>query len=545
MKKSILFVFAILFACSFTYGKFGQAPKGWGDIRFGLVSNGVPYNPDDPSTFDTHRLKVATEELGIKIDYRYRYVNEGVDPAKNACANLFPKKWNYNYSKNAKKDAGVEASYVIYVLQEEGGRIKLLENMANPIKMQQFFNTLRIVAENANGHKAVIVVEPDTWGYLLQDRYQAEEKTDIETDPLKIPAVVNNIPDSTYQDTVIVVPDSTKPWETKMVITEKPLEFGYLSDLPNNMAGFGRAMIRTLHKYAPDCYVGFLASHWSVMLNMQGKGWNENGLVWSSDSLLKVSAEINIEFFDKFYFGSITAENPAKEGDLPDFIGVEKNGWCAGRWEMKDGRTNWYWSDQHMVNYLKWVKMIGEGLDLPVLGWQISIGNMDNEDREDFPNMANTFRDTFFPYFFKHVDEFIDAGFIGFLVGKGLSQGTDYTLPSENIGEKGWFLSNLKKFDEGRPYLDTTGLPVIKSNLIKDSRLNFSYVVKGKELYINSDLASTGRVNILSLRGQVLHTQAVQKGEATAINIAGLASGNYVIELKQNGYRSVKSILIP
>lgn len=543
MKISMKLCIAILFAVSFTYGKFGQAPKGWGDIRFGLVSNGVPYNPDDASTFDTHRLKTAVEELGIQIKYRYRYVNEGVDPGKNACANLFPKKWNYNYSKNAKKDAGVEASYVIYVLQEEGGREKLLKNMADPIKMQQFFNTLRIVAENAKGHEAVIVVEPDTWGYLLQDHYQAEENLSIETDPLKIPAVVNNIPDSTYQDTVIVVPDSTKPWETEMVITEKPLEFGYLSDLPNNMAGFGRAMIRTLHKYAPDCYVGFLASHWSVMLNMEAKGWHENGLVWSSEALLDTSAKINIDFFDKFYYGSIDAEHPVQEGDLPDFIGVEKNGWCAGRWELKDGRTNWYWSDHHMRNYLKWVKQIGQGLDLPVLGWQISIGNMDNENREDFPNMANTFKDTFFPYFFEHVDEFVDAGFIGFLVGKGLSQGTDYTLPEENIGEKGWFLSNLKKFDEKRPYLDTTGTPVVSPLKLQTEKVVMIFNHFEKELHFKAS-NSAGSVSIVNLQGRLVKKQALLPWMDNVISLEGLAAAPYVVKVQKGIEQEVKTITL-
>lgn len=541
MRKFNWVVCTILVVCTVLYAKFGQAPKNWGDIRFGLVSNGVPYNPDDASTFDTHRLKVATEELGIKIHYRYRYVNEGVDAASNACANLFPKKWNFNYSHNSKKDAGVAPAYVIYVLQEEGGRIKLLKNMADPDKMQKFFNTLRIVAENAKGYQSVIVVEPDTWGYLLQDHYQTEEVMSIETDPLKIPAVVNNIPDTTYEDTVIVIPDPSKPWETKMEITTKPLSFDYLSDLPNNMSGFGRAMIRTLHKYAPDCYVGFLASHWSVNLGLDGKGWSDKGMVWASEALIDTSAKINIEFFKKFYYGSIDADHPVKEGDLPDFIGVEKNGWCAGRWEMKDGRTNWYWTDEHMRNYLKWVKQIGQGLDLPVLGWQISIGNMGNSDTEDFPQMANSFRDTFFPYFFKHVDEFVDAGFIGFLVGKGLSQGTDYTLPSENIGEKGWFLSNLQKFDEGRPYLDTSGVPVMQPQ--KETEVHPALIAQKSNSFRLSQIEGEhASVTVYSLRGQKLKQFTAKSGELFSLN--SLAPASYILQVNSGGIFYSQKILI-
>ncbi|MCP4297354.1 MAG: hypothetical protein GY786_17260, partial [Proteobacteria bacterium] len=175
------------------------------------------------------------------------------------------------------------------------------------------------------------VVEPDTWGYLLQDRYQTIENTSIEVDPLKIPAVVNNIPDSIYYDSI---PDPDAPWDlSKMQVTEKPLSFDYLSDLPNNMAGFGRAMIRTIHKFAPDAYVGFLASHWSVNLGLDGKGWSSDGMVWATPALLDTSAKLNIEFFEKFYYGSIDEDHPWQPGDSPDFIGVEKNGWDAGLWE--------------------------------------------------------------------------------------------------------------------------------------------------------------------------------------------------------------------
>ena len=82
------------------------------------------------------------------------------------------------------------------------------------------------------------------------------------------------------------------------------------------MAGFGRAIVRTMHKFAPDCYVGFLASHWSVNLNLGGKGWSSDGLVWATPALRDTSAKINIEFFEKFYFGSIDEEHPFKKGGV-------------------------------------------------------------------------------------------------------------------------------------------------------------------------------------------------------------------------------------
>lgn len=544
MNNKLLFVLltALLsVSSSLANAKFGQAPAGWGDIRFGLVSNGVPYDPNNSASFDTHRLKYATEELGIKIDYRYRYVNEGVDPYKNACVNLFNWKWDADYSKHAKRDAGVEASYVIYVLQEEGGRVKLLQNMASKDKMRQFFHTLVTVAEHAKGYGATIVVEPDTWGYIMQDRYQTIENTAIEVDPLKIPAIINDLGTITVQDSFWVIPDSTKPWEKVADATERVIDFSYLSDLPNTMAGFGRAMIRTLHRFAPDCYVGFLASHWSVNLGLDGNGWSSDGMVWATPELLDTSAKLNIEFFQKFYYGSITEESPAQPGDAPDFIGVEKNGWCAGTWEKlsNDGRTYWYWGDEQMRNYLKWVKQIGQGLDLPVLGWQISIGNMDNPNTADTENMANAYKDTFFPYFFSHVDEFLDAGFIGFLVGKGLSQATDYTLPGEGVGENGWFFGQLQQFDKGRPYLDPANEVSVetpkKSHV--QGKLFLEPQAQGYKLSFSKNYAAgtSASIGIYNVRGQMVSQVNTTFGSELYIPTSLLAQGQYFLKADIGG----------
>lgn len=542
MKKQATFISICLLAVS-VFAKFGEIPAGWGDIRFGLVSNGVVTDPD------SKRLKKAVEEMGIKIQYRYRYVNEGVDPSKNACVNLFQWKWDADYSKNAKRDAGVQSSYVIYVLQEEGGRIKMLQNMASAEKMQQFFHTLRIVAEHAKGYGATIIVEPDTWGYLMQDRYGTVENSSIEVDPLKIPCVVNNIPNFMTKDSFYVIPDPTKPWEKTISSKDKPIEFDYLSDLPNTMAGFGRAIVRTMHKFAPDCYVGFLASHWSVNLNLSGQGWSSEGLVWATPALIDTSAKLNIEFFQKFYYGSITKTSPALPGDLPDFIGVEKNGWCAGTWEKSDGRKYWFWGDAQMKNYLKWVKQIAQGLDLPVVGWQISIGNMDNPDTPDGTNMANAYRDTFFPYFFTHVQEFVDAGFIGFLVGKGLQQATDFTLPGETVGEKGWFMSKLKEFDKKRPYLDTmkVSLGDKTEKAAVTGQLYIAQTSAGINLSVSNNYAegTATTIRISNLRGQ--QVSRVESGYSANIftPTSMLARGTYLIEVNIGNDRYVRKISLP
>ncbi|KMQ50747.1 hypothetical protein CHISP_2270 [Chitinispirillum alkaliphilum] len=497
-------------------------PQGWGDFRIGLVSDG--------DLVTNERLRAATQDLGIQIAYRYRYINEGVNPAGNACQWVFPKPGNgVNYSKVSYEQTGTQASYVIYVLQEEGGRTKLLENISDPIKMRQFLHTLRIVGENAAGYGATIIVEPDTWGYLLQERFGSEVDHSKEWDPHKIPAVINNIPDSTFIDTTIIPNWLTGIHDT--IIDTVHLDHSYLSDLPNNMAGLGRAMIRTLRRYAPDSYIGFLASHWSVNLNLDNNGWSDRGLVWSTPELRDTSAKINIEFFRKFYWGA-DEYSPKQPGDDPDFIGMEKNGWCAGLWQSFDGRTNWFWDDTHMENYLQWVKQIAQGLDLPVVGWQISIGNMGNNNTANSEQMANSYQDTFFPYFFSNVDKFLDAGFIGFLVGKGLPQATDYTLPSENIGEGGWFFNQLIEFDKGRPYLSPTSSITTPSNKTPETS---RYHISGNAdmLKLSAPGISPVEIKIFDLNGRLLRVQNHTFGETTiSVPLEGLSSGVKVLRIK-------------
>lgn len=107
-----------------------------------------------------------------------------------------------------------------------------------------------------------------------------------------------------------------------------------------------------------------------------------------------------------------------------------------------------------MKNWINWGEGIGSLLDMPLVGWQISIGHPGLPNKCVKVGSDCSYEDTFFPYFFSNVKEFIDAGFIGMLVGKGLADDTDFSNPEEGeVADRGWFLKNCKTFDKGRPYL--------------------------------------------------------------------------------------------
>ncbi len=55
--------------------------------------------------------------------------------------------------------------------------------------MRKYLSSIRTVAEKSNGYKAIFVIEPDTWGYFLQNALE----TGAVSDPRQVPAIVNNL----------------------------------------------------------------------------------------------------------------------------------------------------------------------------------------------------------------------------------------------------------------------------------------------------------------------------------------------------------------
>ena len=406
MKKWLLFV-SILYSLSSVAQQhaaaWGECPKDWNDFKIGLVCENYPILKA--------RIKQAIKE-NAKLDYRYIYINNGVDPATNAISWLFTA-WS-DYAKES-VELGVSPAYVIYMLQEEGGRTALLKNINDAAFMKKYFSSVKIVAEKSKGMKSIFILEPDTWGYYLQTGLEQN----LNLDPTKEPAHVNDL----------------------------GVGYEWLQGIPNTMSGVVQGLIKTIRTYAPDAYCGVLMSHWAVFANgATGPGTSNGnqGMVYWTPGDIEYSAQKNAEFGNSL----------VGTGDRGDFVGVEKNGWSAGRWKVQNGITYWYWSDKENANWVNWTKKMAQTMDMPALGWQISIGHM------GLANSNNSYEDTFFPYFYTHPQDFMNAGLIGFLVGKGVADDTDFTNLNGNDmdandgqkGDKGWFFEQMKAFDKNRPY---------------------------------------------------------------------------------------------
>lgn len=447
MKKISFTLLALFIWLPTTFAT--KPPTDWGDFKFGLVSENLPILKE--------RFKQALAE-DIELSYRYIYINNGVDQSSNALSWLFTE-WG-NYAQES-IDIGVKPAYVIYMLQEEGGRSTLLNNINNVDFMKKYFDNVKTVAQKSNGMKSIFILEPDTWGYYLQEGLESG----LNIDPTLESAKVSNL----------------------------GAGYEWLNGLPNNLSGVVQGLIKTIRTYAPDAYCGILMSHWAVSANGKTGPSTPNGnkgMVYWNISDVEYSAVANANF----------AQELLGNEDRGDFIGVEKNGWSAGRW-AKEGSDFWYWGDNENANWVNWVNKLTEIINMPALGWQISIGHM------GLPNENNSYEDTFFPYFFNNTQDFIDAGLIGFLVGKGLADDTDFTnLNGNNLdpndgekGDRGWFLEQLKEFDKNRPYLT-------KSTKVTAPQTSPNIVITNNLLAYTSNNTSIGQFEIYNITGQQIYS---------------------------------------
>ena len=148
------------FAASQACAGWGVPPAGWEDFRFAIV--------DDNTKTETLREALKT---GTRIYGHYRYLNGGVDPKTNWYTFSGPDGATLtNFEKNS-QSLGIRSSFVVYMLQEEGGYGGFKSNVNSQSFMKDFFWNLQWIAKTMAGKGTVYVLEADTWGYLLQEEH--------------------------------------------------------------------------------------------------------------------------------------------------------------------------------------------------------------------------------------------------------------------------------------------------------------------------------------------------------------------------------------
>jgi hypothetical protein len=379
----------------------------------------------------------------------------------------------FNYAKT--RPGTVKPSVTIYMLAGGADALTaILANAANATFMKTYFQAIAEIADSCKGTKPIYVIEPDVWGYLMN---RASSYTQISDANLSQVCHIND------------------------------LGLSWLSGFSNTIADLPGAIIKTLKNVDPNCYCGILGCAW---------GFTD----MTSSSVETADAQNEAAILNKWL----------REPNRGDFIAVEKNGEDAGAY---GAGSIWFWTDTQNANYVAWCKTLAKAVNLPLFGWQISIGY---QSENGYPTLANTsgsYQDTYFPYFFRHVSDFINAGFIGYDAGvNGQGAGT-YAAMASGSGDNGWFLDRLKTFNASRPYnlnISTSAQAARRDIVIQELKIS----QRGSLLRV-SGVPARATVALYSLLGE---KTAVLKPDFS-LDVTGIPAGTYVLRVFGPGTRPV------
>lgn len=191
--------------------------------------------------------------------------------------------------------------------------------MGDSAVMGRYYADFRFMLQQVGDAKAMLHLEPDTWGYGQQ----------ANADPTKVPVAVASANSA----------DCT--------------------GLSNDFAGFGRCVVAMVRKYAPNAKVGFHASGWATNIDVPG----------NSDVSLDVAAEAKKTA--DFLLACGAAET--------DFVVVETSDRDAGFY-VQHGDATAMWdvtntSLPHFHQAFAWATKIAEVVRRPLVWWQLPLGN--------------------------------------------------------------------------------------------------------------------------------------------------------------------------
>jgi hypothetical protein len=293
--------------------------------------------------------------LGVTLDLHYAYLvglaGQGGWPDWNAGGTFV------NILTDSADSHGVVPMFTLYQAAAWGEAN--LGAFTNDAFMSPYWSGARLLFQRlaAFGKPAVVHLEPDFWAYAqLQNG-----------NPAAIPVRVK---------------------------AHAP-ECG---DLPDNLTGMGRCLVRMARTISPKVVIGFHASPWGGSPQATAAYLNAIG---SSDADIVV-----IETLDR---------------DAGCFeAAVDPN--------CQRGGGPWYWdpsntSSPNFREHLDWARAIHEGTGRPLLWWQMPFGVPSSQSG----GTAGHYRDNRVRYLFDHPAEFAAAGGLGAVFGVGAGNQTYIT----------------------------------------------------------------------------------------------------------------------
>jgi len=290
--------------------------------------------------------------LGTRLDLHYAYL-VGL-PGQGGWPDWNPGGSFVNIMTDSADAHGVTPMFTLYAMAAWG------ENnmgvLTNDGYMGPYWSGARLLFQRLAlfGKPAVVQLEPDFWGFAQQH----------DPNPAAIAVRVREL-----------VPEC--------------------ADLPDDLTGMGRCLLRLSRQISPGVVIGFHASAWS-------------GATAATVSFL----------------------NAIGAGDA-DIVVVETLDRDAGCFEAhvdancQRGGGPFYWDESNTTSptfheHLAWVRALYDGIGRPILWWQMPFGVPSPTPG----GSAGHYRDNRVHYLFSHVGEFVAAGGLGAVFGVGAGNQT-------------------------------------------------------------------------------------------------------------------------
>ncbi|MGH2514319.1 MAG: hypothetical protein ACRDHP_01560 [Ktedonobacterales bacterium] len=330
---------------------------------------------------DTGALDNMRTTNGTAWDFRYQYLSAGVNTGNGWATWNSPAGQFATYYMDDSASNGYIPSFVYYQMLQSNGPSggsesgNDLAHLASAGTMSAYYGDWALLMQKigAFGKPALVIVEPDLWGFLQQAALAKGSNS-----AASIPASVAS---SGYPDA---------------------------QGLPNTAQGFAQTLLKIRDHYAHNAILALHASCWSTGTDLCGNtsaGVNASAIGTETGQFLNSAG---------------LAGNPSgiSSFDLVSSDIADHDSGQSGNWWDRYNQTF-----PNFTRYLQFAGALSNTTARRIVMWQVPVGNQyfDTEN-----NTAGHTQDNKAEYILGHIGDFANAGIVGVLFGPG-NGGTNAT----------------------------------------------------------------------------------------------------------------------
>jgi hypothetical protein len=317
---------------------------------------------------------------GTKWDARYQYLAAGVNSGNGWQTWEQPGQFATLYMQESQRN-GYLPTFVYYMLLQSKGpdgdggeQGKDLAHLADPGVMKAYYADWTQLMRNIGvyGKPALVIVEPDLWGFIEQAAADHQEDAS---------GVSASVASSGSAD---------------------------LAGYPDNAAGFARALLHLRDKYAPNAILALHVSIWGTGTDL-GRDTNPSldvaTLARRQASFLATVGLLSTDGVSTFDLLSI---------DIADRDSGETNVW----WDPTNKAPNSF------NRFLRYAAALSDKTERRIVLWQVPIGNQVYQTEDNTPGH---YQDNKAQYILGHVADFARSGVVMTLFGAGSVDGSHVT----------------------------------------------------------------------------------------------------------------------